>query len=112
MDWLFSVTVSVTGNWRFPPLVFCFWRHRLPRRSSDERCILFADVTPLMGAIIAIFSCSVKREPEQIRFPIGSVTSAPLLRYDGESQRLKLSDCWCDGMAMYPVLDKLLICNW
>jgi hypothetical protein len=37
MDFAFSVTVSATNIWRFPPLVFCFWNR--PCRAREHNCL-------------------------------------------------------------------------
>ena len=110
MDLTFSVVVSATGVWRFPPLgnVFAWgWRTRFfrdPFRRLDVR-----DFGPLVGAMAHVSLARLEGETEQVWCPVLGIACSTVLGDFDESERDRLLDRRGDSVSMNAVGFKIVI---
>jgi hypothetical protein len=111
MDWRFSVPVSTTGLWHFPPLGNVFGGDLLARHSGDQLGVreVGSYLPPFVRAVARQALGRAIGEPEQVRGAILGIARPTGLGDLQKAQRDRFPDRWCDGMAVDAVGFKVVV---
>lgn len=108
MDFAFSVAVSATNIWRFPPLVFCFWNP--PCRARERSCVVVSfDALPFIRRRGR--GCVGISQPEEIWSAKIRIAGSALFCDLQKAERDGLANCGSNGMAVDTVLLKVIVAD-
>jgi hypothetical protein len=106
MDLAFSVPVSVTKNWHFPALVFCFFRRRCSGGAGYLFGLVFVELLPFVGRRVL---GRAERQAEQIGLAPISIAGAAWFGDFHKTERDDFANGRPDSVAVDAVSHEVVI---